>query len=106
MESINETVIEAQVQDALRTCFDPEIPVNIYELGLVYDVHADAAGVVSIKMTLTSPHCPAAQSIPAEVEAKVKEIPGVTAVTIDLVWDPPWDPSRMSEAARLQMGMM
>ena len=106
MESINETVIEAQVQDALRTCFDPEIPVNIYELGLVYDIHADEAGVVSIKMTLTSPHCPAAQSIPAEVEAKVKEIPGVTAVTIDLVWDPPWDPSRMSEAARLQMGMM
>ena len=106
MESINETVIEAQVQDVLRTCFDPEIPVNIYELGLVYDIHADSVGAVSIKMTLTSPHCPAAQSIPAEVEAKVKEIPGVTAVTIDLVWDPPWDPSRMSEAARLQMGMM
>ncbi len=106
MESINETVIEAQVQDVLRTCFDPEIPVNIYELGLVYDIHADSTGAVSIKMTLTSPHCPAVQSIPAEVEAKVKEIPGVTAVTIDLVWDPPWDPSRMSEAARLQMGMM
>jgi FeS assembly SUF system protein len=106
MESINETVIEAQVQDALRTCFDPEIPVNIYELGLVYDIHVDSAGVVAIKMTLTSPHCPAAQSIPADVEAKVKDIPGVTAVTIDLVWDPPWDPSRMSEAARLQMGMM
>jgi FeS assembly SUF system protein len=106
MESINETVIEAQVQEVLRTCFDPEIPVNIYELGLIYDIHADSAGVVSIKMTLTSPHCPAAQSIPVEVESKVKEIPGVTAVTIDLVWDPPWDPSRMSEAARLQMGMM
>ena len=106
MESINETVIEAQVQDVLRTCFDPEIPVNIYELGLIYKIHADVAGVVSIKMTLTSPHCPAAQSIPAEVEAKVKEIPGVSSVTIDLVWDPPWDPSRMSEAARLQMGMM
>ena len=106
MESINETVIEAQVEDVLRTCFDPEIPVNIYELGLVYEVRVDAAGVVAIKMTLTSPHCPAAQSIPAEVEAKVKEIPAVTGVTIDLVWDPPWDPSRMSEAARLQMGMM
>jgi FeS assembly SUF system protein len=106
MESINETVIEAQVQDVLRTCFDPEIPVNIYELGLIYEIHADSPGVVSIKMTLTSPHCPAAQAIPAEIEAKVKEIPGVTAVTIDLVWDPPWDPSRMSEAARLQMGMM
>ena len=106
MESINETVIEAQVQDVLRTCFDPEIPVNIYELGLIYDVHADSAGVVSIKMTLTSPHCPAAQSMPAEIEGKVKAVPGVTAVNIDIVWDPPWDPSKMSEAAKLQLGFM
>jgi FeS assembly SUF system protein len=106
MESINETVIEAQVQDALRTCYDPEIPVNIYELGLIYDVHADTTGVVEIKMTLTSPHCPAAQSMPAEIEGKVKAIPGVSEVKIDLVWDPPWDPSKMSEAARLQLGMM
>jgi len=106
MESINETVIEAQVLDALRSCFDPEIPVNIYELGLVYDVHVDPAGVVTIKMTLTSPHCPAAQSLPAEIEAKVKAVPGVAEVKIDLVWDPPWDPSKMSEAARLQLGMM
>ena len=106
MDSIGETVIEAQVLDALRTCFDPEIPVNIYELGLIYDVHADSAGVVSIQMTLTSPHCPAVQSLPAEIESKVKEVPGVTDVKIDLVWDPPWDPSKMSEAARLQLGMM
>ncbi|HEX9662490.1 MAG TPA: SUF system Fe-S cluster assembly protein [Candidatus Binatia bacterium] len=106
MESINETVIEAQVQDALRTCYDPEIPVNIYELGLIYDVRADTAGVVEIKMTLTSPHCPAAQSMPAEIEGKVKAIPGVSEVKIELVWDPPWDPSKMSEAARLQLGMM
>jgi len=106
MDSIGETVIEAQVLDALRTCFDPEIPVNIYELGLVYDVHADSAGVVNIQMTLTSPHCPAVQSLPAEIESKVKEVPGVTDVKIDLVWDPPWDPSKMSEAARLQLGMM
>ena len=106
MESINETVIEAQVQDALRTCYDPEIPVNIYELGLIYDVHADTTGVVEIKMTLTSPHCPAAQSMPAEIEGKVKAIPGVSEVKIDVVWDPPWDPSKMSEAARLQLGMM
>lgn len=106
MDSINETVIEAQVLDALRTCFDPEIPVNIYELGLVYDVHADSTGLVAIKMTLTSPHCPAVQSLPTEVEAKVKAVPGVTDVKIDLVWDPPWDPSKMSEAARLQLGMM
>jgi FeS assembly SUF system protein len=106
MESLNQTVIEAQVLDALRTCFDPEIPVNIYELGLVYDVHVDAAGVAAITMTLTSPHCPAVQSLPAEIEAKVKAVPGVTEVKIELVWDPPWDPSKMSEAARLQLGMI
>lgn len=103
---MNELVMEAQVLDALRTCFDPEIPVNIYELGLIYEVKVEREGFVSIKMTLTSPHCPAAQSLPVEVEAKVKEIPGVAAVKIELVWDPPWDPSRMSEAARLQLGMM
>ena len=106
MESINETVIEAQVVDALRTCFDPEIPVNIYELGLVYGVHADSSGVVAIKMTLTSPHCPAAQSLPSEVEAKARGVSGVTEVKVEVVWDPPWDPSRMSEAAKLQLGMM
>ena len=106
MESLNETVIEGEVMDALRTCFDPEIPVNIYELGLVYNVHVDSAGIVTITMTLTSPHCPAAQSMPAEIEGKVKAIPGVTDVKIDIVWDPPWDPSKMSEAARLQLGMM
>jgi FeS assembly SUF system protein len=106
MESLNETVIEVQVLDALRTCFDPEIPVNIYELGLIYDVHADAAGTVTIQMTLTSPHCPAAQSMPAEIEQKVKAIPGVTDVKIDIVWEPAWDASKMSEAARLQLGMM
>ena len=106
MESLNETVIEAQVMDALRTCFDPEIPVNIYELGLIYDVHVDSTGMVTIKMTLTSPHCPAAQSLPAEIEGKVKVAPGVTDVKIDIVWEPPWDPSKMSEAARLQLGMM
>jgi len=106
MESINETVIEAEVLDALRTCFDPEIPVNIYELGLIYGVHVDTAGVVAIKMTLTSPHCPAAQSLPAEIEEKVKAVAGVNEVKIDLVWDPPWEPSKMSEAARLQLGMM
>ena len=106
MESINETVIEAEVFEVLRSCFDPEIPVNIYELGLVYDVHVDAAGLVEIKMTLTSPHCPAVQSLPAEIEQKVKAVAGVTDVKIDLVWEPPWDPSKMSEAARLQLGML
>ena len=106
MESINETIIEAQVIEALRTVFDPEIPVNIYEMGLIYEVKVDAASGVTIQMTLTSPHCPAAQSMPAEVEAKVRAIAGVTDVNIDLVWEPPWDQSKMSEAARLQLGMM
>ena len=106
MESINETIIEAQVIEALRTCFDPEIPVNIYEMGLIYEVKVDGAGVVAVQMTLTSPHCPAAQSIPAEVEGKIRAIDGVTDVKIDIVWEPPWDPSKMSEAARLQLGML
>ncbi len=106
MSSINNLVMEAQVLDALRTCYDPEIPVDIYELGLVYEVNVDDAGLVSIKMTLTSPHCPAVQSLPAEIESKVKAVSGVNDVKIDLVWDPPWDPSKMSEAARLQLGMM
>lgn len=106
MNSINHTVIEAQVLDALRTCYDPEIPVNVYELGLVYEVVVDETASVSIKMTLTSPHCPAVQSLPAEIESKVRAITGVTDVKVDLVWDPPWDPSKMSEAARLQLGMM
>ena len=105
MESINQTVMEAQVLDALRTCYDPEIPVNIYELGLIYDVHANEAGSVEIKMTLTSPNCPAAQSMPAEIESKVRSLSGVTDVKIDVVWEPPWDPSKMSEAAKLQLGM-
>lgn len=106
MESINETIIEAQVVEALRTCFDPEIPVNIYEMGLIYDLKIDAEGVAAIQMTLTSPHCPAVQSLPAEIESKVRAVDGVTDVKIDLVWEPPWDPSKMSEAARLQLGMM
>jgi FeS assembly SUF system protein len=105
MESINETIVEAQVVEALRTCFDPEIPVNIYEMGLIYDIKVSAEGAVTIQMTLTSPHCPAAQSLPAEVEAKAKAVQGVTDVKIDLVWEPPWDMSKMSEAARLQLGM-
>ena len=106
MESINQTIIEAQVIEALRTCFDPEIPVNIYEMGLIYEVKVDEPGAVTIQMTLTSPSCPAAQSIPAEVEQKIRAIEGVTDVQIDLVWEPPWDQNKMSEAARLQLGML
>ena len=106
MESINSLVIEAEIIEALRTCFDPEIPVNIYELGLIYDVKVDPSGAVEVRMTLTSPHCPAAQSLPAEVEAKAKAVPGVADVKVEVVWEPPWDSSRMSEAAKLQLGIM
>ena len=106
MESMSSLVIEAQVIEALRTCFDPEIPVNIYELGLIYDVKVEPAGAVEVRMTLTSPHCPVAQSLPAEVEARIKEVPGVADARVEVVWDPPWEPSRMSEAAKLQLGML
>jgi FeS assembly SUF system protein len=106
METINALVIEAEVIEALRTCFDPEIPVNIYELGLIYEVKVESSGAVGIRMTLTSPHCPAAQSLPPEVEAKAKTVPGVTDAKVEVVWDPPWDPSKMSEAAKLQLGFM
>ena len=101
MEAI---IIEAEVIEALRSCFDPEIPVNIYELGLIYDVKVDPSGAVGIQMTLTSPSCPAAQSLPAEVQTKTRGVRGVTDVTVDVVWDPPWEPSKMSEAAKLQLG--
>jgi FeS assembly SUF system protein len=103
---MNETIIEAQVIEALRTCFDPEIPVNVYDMGLIYDLQVTPAGAVTIQMTLTSPHCPAVQSLPAEIESKVRSVGGVTDAKIDLVWEPPWDPSKMSEAARLQLGML
>ncbi len=106
MESMSSLVIEAQVIEALRTCFDPEIPVNIYELGLIYDVKVEPSGAVEVRMTLTSPHCPVAQSLPAEVEARIKEVPGVADARVEVVWDPPWEPSRMSEAAKLQLGML
>lgn len=106
ISSIEKSVIEAQVIEALRGCFDPEIPVNIYELGLIYSATVDGSGMVDVKMTLTSPHCPAAQSLPPEVEGRVKAVPGVTGARVEVVWDPPWNPSMMSEAAKLELGML
>jgi FeS assembly SUF system protein len=97
--------MEARIVAAMRTCYDPEIPVNIHELGLIYGIDLTPEGAVTVRMTLTSPACPAAGSLPGDVEAKVRGVAGVTAVKIDLVWEPPWEPSRMSEAARLQLGM-
>jgi len=104
--SIDTSMLEDRVIEMLRTCYDPEIPVDIYELGLIYDVKVDPAGSVAIRMTLTSPACPVAGSLPPEVESKVRDIPGVAAVKVDVVWDPPWTPEMMSEAARLQLNMM
>jgi len=98
--------LREQVVEVLKTVFDPEIPVNIYELGLIYTVDVNEARDVKIEMTLTSANCPAAQSMPAEVEFKTKSIEGVGEVTVDVVWDPPWTPEHMSEAARLELGMM
>jgi FeS assembly SUF system protein len=93
------------IVDAISTVFDPEIPVNIYELGLIYDVIVDAGANVGIRMTLTAPACPAAQFLPAQVREAVAAVPGVASVRLDIVWDPPWDRDRMSEAAKLQLGL-
>jgi len=103
MASVEE--IKQGVVDVLKTVYDPEIPVDIYELGLVYDVNVEESGSVVVRMTLTSPMCPVAESLPPEVEEKVRGVAGVTDVKIDLVWEPPWTPSLMSEAARLELGM-
>ena len=97
--------LEEMVIDALRTVYDPEIPVNIYELGLIYAVEIGAKGGVNIRMTLTSPGCPVAGSLPFEVETKVQQIPGVTSALVELVWDPPWNPDMISEAGKLQLGI-
>jgi FeS assembly SUF system protein len=98
--------LEARLIDAVSTVYDPEIPVNIYELGLIYDIDVQSNGDVHIAMTLTSPACPVAGSLPGEVESRVAEVDGVGEVTVELVWDPPWTPDRMSEAARLELGFM
>lgn len=98
--------LEADVIAALREIYDPEIPVNIYELGLVYEVDVDDAARVTVTMTLTTPHCPVAESMPGEVEMKVCSVPGVNGAEVNLVWDPPWDMNRMSDEARLELGML
>jgi FeS assembly SUF system protein len=96
--------LKEKVVEALRTVYDPEIPVNIYELGLIYELEVTDGLGVHVRMTLTSPACPVAGSLPGEVQSKIKSIPGVTEAKVDLVWDPPWDKDRMTEAAQLQLG--
>ena len=98
-------LIESQVIEAAKSVYDPEIPVNIYELGLIYEVNVDETRFVSIRMTLTAPNCPVAGTLPPEVEAKVRGVPGVSGVKLDLVFDPPWTKNMMSEAAKLQVGI-
>ena len=105
--SLAHTLLTEQVVGVLRTLYDPELPVNIYDLGLVYDIDVDPQqGKVHIRMTLTAPGCPVAQTFPGTVECAVRELPDVKDVYVELVWDPPWDRSHMSEAARLTLGML
>jgi FeS assembly SUF system protein len=96
--------LKQKVIDVLKTCYDPEIPVDVYELGLVYNVDIKAGDAVEITMTLTSPACPVAESLPPQIEEKVAAIEGVSSAKIDITWDPPWAPEMMSEAARLTLG--
>lgn len=97
--------LKPRLVDAVKTVFDPEIPVNIYELGLIYDIFVTADRVVGVRMTLTSPSCPAAQTLPGDVERKVRAVEGVTDARVDVVFEPPWDKDKMSEAAKLQLGL-
>src|SRR5437868_13098614 len=97
--------LEDRIVDVIKTCYDPEIPVNFHELGLIYGIDVSEANAVTIRMTLTSPACPAAGSLPPEVERKVRSLADVTDVKVQVVWDPPWTPDRMTEAARLQLGL-
>ncbi|HEY7449244.1 MAG TPA: SUF system Fe-S cluster assembly protein [Vicinamibacterales bacterium] len=104
-DPLNTLKLKPEIIQALSTIFDPEIPVNIYELGLIYDILVDHEGSVEIRMTLTSPGCPAAQVLPVQTDQRVRGIPGVKDVHVEVVWDPPWTKDRMSEAAKLQLGI-
>jgi FeS assembly SUF system protein len=105
-DAITAAQVEANVIAALRTIYDPEIPVNIYDLGLIYGLDVDASGKVDIRMTLTAPACPVAGTFPATVEQRLYEVPGVSEVRVELVWEPAWSMDRLSEAAKLQLGML
>jgi FeS assembly SUF system protein len=98
--------LEFKIVDALQTIYDPEIPVNIYELGLIYGVEVADGGNIRVVMTLTTPHCPVAETMPELVKKTAEDVEGVNSVIVDLVWEPPWDPSMMSEAAQLELGFL
>ena len=105
-DPLNTLKYQPLIVEAVSKVFDPEIPVNIYELGLIYHIDVDSGANVSIRMTLTAPACPAAQTIPIDVERRVREVPGVNDVKVAVVWDPPWTRDRMSDVAKLTLGMM
>ncbi len=105
LDSLNAKATEALIVEVLKTIYDPELPVSIYDLGLIYSVNVDADGVAVIEMTLTTPSCPVAETLPPEVEQKVESLDGVSKARVDLVWDPPWTPDRMSDAAKLDAGL-
>ena len=105
ISSLEKMIIKDQITEQIRTVYDPEIPVNIYELGMIYNIDVKEGGVVDITMTLTSPSCPAAQIIPVEVKEKSESVKGVSTANVTIVWEPRWDPSMMSEEARLTLGM-
>ena len=98
--------LQASVVEVLKSIYDPEIPVDIYELGLIYGVDISEEGDATVTMTLTTPHCQVAESMPGEVELRVMSVPGIRDAVVNLVWDPPWDPSKMSDEARLELGML
>ena len=105
-DSTEHSAVEEAITDVLKTVYDPEIPVNIFELGLISNVVLNEERHAEITMTLTSPACPVAGTLPEEVRVKVADVPGVSSANVDIVWDPVWNPSMMSEAARLELGMM
>ena len=104
--SIEEVQLEGRIIEAISTVFDPEIPVNIYELGLIYNIGLSKPGNIHVEMTLTSPSCPVAGTLPGDVQRVVESVDGATKVEVELVWEPPWTPERMSEAAKLELGFM
>ncbi len=106
MAELNKIALEEDIINALKTCYDPEIPVDIFELGLIYEIQIDDNANSLIKMTLTSPACPVAGSLPGEVQQKVQGVPGINDVKVELVWNPPWDRDMMSEVAKLELGML
>ncbi len=106
ISTIEQKLLEGQAVEVLRTCYDPEIPVNIYDLGLIYEIKVTEEAEVTVTMTLTSPHCPVAQILPSEVEAKVKAISGVKSARVTVTWEPPWNPSMMTESAKLELGFL